>query len=111
LYKNEHPELAESLNNIGVTYGNLNDNEKSLEYHLKAYEMRARLQKSEQLDLAQSLYNIGFTHKNMNQHQKALEYLLKAYDMQNKIYSEDNPLLLLTASNIINCYFNLEKPN
>ena len=47
----------------------------------------------------------------MDQYQKALEYLLKAYDMQNKIYSEDNPLLLLTASNIINCYFNLEKPN
>ena len=37
LYQGDHPDLAQSLNNLGVSYERLGENKEALEYKLKAF--------------------------------------------------------------------------
>jgi len=55
LYDSDHPDLAQSLNNLAVSYTRLGDYNKALEYELKTYEMRKKLYDIDHPDLAQSL--------------------------------------------------------
>ena len=43
LYSGNHPDIAQSLNDLAVTYSKLGDNKKALEYTTKALQMRQEL--------------------------------------------------------------------
>ena len=43
LYSGDHPDFAQSLNNMAVSYERLGDDHKAAEFYLKALEMRQRL--------------------------------------------------------------------
>ena len=62
LYDSDHPDLAQSLYGLAISYGRLGDYNKSLEYKLKAYEMRKKLYDSDHPDLAQSLYGLSASY-------------------------------------------------
>ena len=40
LHDSDHPDLAQSLNNLAVSFTRLGDYNKALKYELKVYEMR-----------------------------------------------------------------------
>lgn len=101
----DHPYLATCLNNIGVSYSNLNENEKSLEYHTKAYEMRLRLyQTLDHPDLALSLFNIAVCYTNLNDFEKSLDHHMQAYEIRKKLYADDHPDLVASLLNIKSNY-------
>ncbi len=53
------------------------DFNKSLEYKLKAYEMRKKLYDSDHPELAQSLHGLSVSYGRLGDENKALEYRLK----------------------------------
>ena len=67
----EQMKFDTSYNNIGLIYQELDLNQKALEYHLKAYEIRkVKGMKKEQ---AISLNNIGICYNSMDQTAKAID--------------------------------------
>ncbi len=55
-----HPDIASSLDNLGVSYSDLGDYQKSLEYYQKALELRQKVLPEDHPDIAKSLNNLGF---------------------------------------------------
>jgi tetratricopeptide (TPR) repeat protein len=89
--KGEHPYIANSLNNIGYTYGELGNHNKALEYKTKALEIRQKSLGDDHPDVANSLNNIGYTYGELGNHNKALEYQTKALDIRQKSLGDDHP--------------------
>ena len=62
LYDTDHPDLAQSLNNLEDRYTRLGDYNKALEYELKAYEIRKKLYDSGHPDLDQLLNGFAISY-------------------------------------------------
>ncbi len=73
LYDSDHPDLAESPYGLGVSYSRLGDENKSLEYALKAYEMRKKLYDSDHPDLAESPNGFTDSYSRLGDGNEALE--------------------------------------
>src|SRR5205085_2500823 len=81
-----HPDLATSLNNLGVVLDSLGQAERALPHYQKALDMRQRLYPPDKLpqghpDLAHSLNNLGFVLEKLGQAERALTNSQKALDM------------------------------
>jgi len=77
LFLNDKMAKADAYNHLGSIYLALNQEEKSLEYHRKAIELRSELKNSE--GLAKSFNNIGETFFYMNNIDSALYYFQNSY--------------------------------
>ena len=99
-YKSDHPDLAHSLNNLGLSYDKLDENTKSLEYFSRALEMRQRLYDYDNADLAQSLNNVGASYSKMSEKEKALEYFNKALEMRQRLHDHDHPDIAQSLNNV-----------
>ena len=80
----DHPHLALSYSNVGVSYGNLGQYEEALEHHLIALEMRKEILPSDHPDIADSYYNVKSAYKklietytNQGRHEEAEELAQK----------------------------------
>ncbi|MBQ7099969.1 MAG: tetratricopeptide repeat protein, partial [Oscillospiraceae bacterium] len=92
--------LATAYNNVGMTYGDLGDQQKALEYKLKALAIWERVLPEDHPDLAQSYNNVGTTYGDLGEHQKALEYNLKALAIRERVLPEDHPDLATSCNNV-----------
>ena len=81
----QHPSTATSYNNIGLSYGNLGDYPKALEYHFKALAIREKVLGKEHPDTAMSYNNIAGVYDSQGDYPKALEYHFKALDIKEKV--------------------------
>ena len=96
--------LATVYNNLGSIYGNLDDHSTSLEFQLKALEIREKVLPPDHPHLAISYGNVGTTYVNLGNHQKALEYMLKALEIQEKVLPQDHPDLATSYGNVGTTY-------
>ena len=69
----DHPDIATSLNNIGLTLDNLGRHEEALEKKKAALEIWQRVLPEDHPDIATSLNNIGYTLDSLGQYEEALE--------------------------------------
>ncbi|CAF2149965.1 unnamed protein product [Rotaria magnacalcarata] len=83
-----HPYLAVSYNNLGLTYWDkgeylkaLSLHEKSLSFHENALKIRQYVLPERHPDLAQSYYNIGLVYKEPGNTVEALSYFARAVDI------------------------------
>jgi hypothetical protein len=111
LYKGDHPDLAQSLNNLGVSYTSLGDDNKALEFYSKCFEMRSNLYKGDHPDLAQSLNNLGVSYTRLGDDNKALEFYLKCFEMRSNLYKGDHPDLAQSLNNLGVSYTRLGDDN
>lgn len=81
--------LAEILNSVGMTYGNLGDHPTALAYKLEALDIRIKVLEENHPDLARSYHNVGYTYGYMGDHSRALEYKLKSLHIREKILFEE----------------------
>ncbi|RNA12680.1 tetratricopeptide repeat [Brachionus plicatilis] len=109
LLPENHPDIADSLNNIGVSYYNLGKHQESLEYDIKALEMRQKLLPENHPEIARSLNNIGISYDNLGKYQESLEYYKKALEMRQKLLPENHPDIARSLNNIGVSYDNLGK--
>ena len=96
-------DLAQSYNNLGVIYTDLNDLNKALEYHLKALDLREK--HLDEADVAFSCSNISLVYRDMGDYDKALEYNQRALEIYNRVLGPAHPLTITLFSGNANIYY------
>ena len=102
-----HHTLATAYNNVGMTYGDLGEHSKALEYKLKDLAICEKVLPPEHPHLAISYGNVGTTYGDLGDHNKALEYKLKALAIREKILPPEHPDLATSYNNVGVTYSNL----
>lgn len=108
IYPNQdHPDAANSLNNLGVIWKIKKDFSKALNFYNQSFEIRKKLYPNQDHpDIADSLNNLGvlWSEKDFN---KALNFRTKSFKMRKKLYlNQDHPDI---AQSLNNLGFILEK--
>ena len=97
----DHPDTANSYNNIAVVYVSQGDYSKALEWNFKALAIRENILGVEHPDTELSYYNIANTYYSQGDYSKALEWFLKSYKILLLKLGEAHP-------NTITCRDNME---
>jgi tetratricopeptide (TPR) repeat protein len=95
-----HPDVANSFNNIGIVYEKKGDLENALVQHQKALEIRTRVFGSDHLDVAKSYNNIGNVYNRQGKYEEALEYYQKSSDIKIRVFGSDHPDVASSYLNI-----------
>ncbi|MEM7382802.1 MAG: tetratricopeptide repeat protein [Bacteroidota bacterium] len=92
-YKEDHPDVARALSEIGTTLSQLGKRPEALEYKQQALAMRQRLlQGKEDPDLAHSLNSVGELLSHLGKHPEALKYKQKGLAMRQRLFKDaDHP--------------------
>ena len=97
------------LNDIGVSYNDLGNYKKSLDFHLKSLKEREKKENTDIVDLAIIYNNISNCYSSLNKKQKALLFLKKGIEIieiKNKNY---NQILNTLYGNLGLIYLDLKK--
>lgn len=96
-----HPLTANMYNNIGLLQSKLGRNKSALNYHLKALEVREKInENNKNIHVAETYLNLGTVYGNLNDYNKAFDYSYKALDIYIEAFERNH----ITVSN---CYNNL----
>lgn len=96
----DHPDLAQSYNNVGNTYSNIGDYQKALECQQKALEICEKALPADHPRPASSLNNLGSTYGELGDYQKALAYQQRALRIREKVLPEGHPDLARSYNNV-----------
>jgi tetratricopeptide (TPR) repeat protein len=91
IHKGDHPNVANTLNNIGVTLHSLGRYEEALQYDKESLEMRRKIHKGDHPDVANTLNGIGVTLHSLGRYEEALQYDKESLEMRRKIHKGDHP--------------------
>ncbi|KAI8480032.1 hypothetical protein Bbelb_422400 [Branchiostoma belcheri] len=86
-----HPDIANSLNNLGATWSNLGDHRMAVSYFEQALQMRRSIhgEGTVHRDIAKSLLNLGFVWNNLGDHRMAVIYYEQGLQMWRRIHGEN----------------------
>ncbi|MCG8340957.1 MAG: tetratricopeptide repeat protein, partial [Cytophagales bacterium] len=98
----DHPDIAESLNNVGLSLSALGEEKEALEYQKQALAMQERLYPAQDHpNIASSLNNVGLSLYALGQAKEALEYKKQALEMQERLYpAQDHPDIATSLNNV-----------
>ena len=85
IFKDDHPDTAASMNNIGTLYQSMGDHKKALEYYFDSLEMRKRIFKGDHPYIVTSMSNIGNLYKLLGKRDLAEQFLLDAQKMRKRL--------------------------
>src|SRR5204862_202634 len=93
-YKDGHPNLAASLNNVGLVLQALGEPARALPYHERALAMQEKFYPADRFpdghpELALNLNNLGLVLRAMGQPAPALPYCRKALAMTRKLVDRE----------------------
>lgn len=91
LFGKKHPRVAHALNNLGVSYRNLEEHDKELELAQQSLEMRRDLFGEKHPKVALSLYNVGVAYGYLGNYEKDLELAQQSLEMRRELFSEKHP--------------------
>lgn len=77
----QHPGIANVYSNIGISFQNLFDFKKSIEFYLKAIDLLCKEATPNYPGIAVILNNIGHNYKDLNEPVKSIEYYRRALDI------------------------------
>ncbi|MDN5102359.1 SIR2 family protein [Aliarcobacter butzleri] len=91
--KQDHPDIAISLNNLGTAWNHKHDFDKALDFYSQSFEMWERLYPNQNNPhIANSLHNLGTVWNDMNDFDKALEFHNLSFEMRKRLYpNQDHP--------------------
>jgi tetratricopeptide (TPR) repeat protein len=95
-----HPDLAQSYNNIGLVNANMGEYSKALSWYEKGLKIQQKTLRSNHPDLAQSFSHIGLVYANMGEYSKALSSHEKALEIRQNILPSNHPDLAHSFSKI-----------
>lgn len=103
-----HPNHAESLSNLGNTYADMGDFERSAEYLLRAVEVGRRLPGDEgALDLARFLNNLGTVYFDLADFGAATGVFEESLEIRGRLLGEERDVYATTLVNLGNAQLNL----
>ena len=109
IYSGIHPEIANLLNELALTYQGLGQIPEALEYYQQALVMRKNLYSGNHPDIAASLNNIGLIYQTLRKYQQALKCYDEAFKMMKTLYNGNHPHIATIMNNIGLVYRALEK--
>lgn len=77
----QHPGIANVYSNIGISFQNLFEYKKSIDFYLKAIDLLCKEVKPNYPNIAVILNNVGHNFKDLNEIPKSIEYYRKALDI------------------------------
>ncbi|XWN34663.1 MAG: tetratricopeptide repeat protein [Roseivirga sp.] len=97
-----HPDIAMSLNNVGIAYEALGQGQEGLKYQKQALEMyRALFEGQNHPDIAMSLNNVGNAYQALGQGQEGLKYQKQALEMRRALFEGQNhPDIAMSLNNV-----------
>ncbi|MCL1808214.1 MAG: toll/interleukin-1 receptor domain-containing protein [Clostridiales bacterium] len=101
----EHPDTAESYNNIACVYDSQSDYGTALEWHRKALAIREKVLGKEHPDTAASYNNIALVYYRQGDYGTALEWHHKALAISEKVLGEEHPSTAESYNNIASVYY------
>lgn len=87
----EHPDLAQSYNDLAEIYLALGEYPKSLEYHQKALTIRENVLPREHPDFAQSYNNVAWTYDALGYPEQAVAFMRRAVVVLEKSLPTEHP--------------------
>ncbi|KAI8491519.1 hypothetical protein Bbelb_307190 [Branchiostoma belcheri] len=107
----EHPDIAMSLNNLGVAWSHLGDHRKAISYHDQSLRMSRSIhgEDTEHPGIAMSLHNLGNAWGDLGDHRKAVSYYVQTLQMWRSLYGEntEHPDIAASLNNLGNTWKNL----
>ena len=93
VYGKEHPDTAESYNNIGSVYNSKGEYDKALEYYQKSLKICEKVYGKEHPSTATSYNNISILFYKMQKYQDSYDYMQKAINILEKVLPSNHPNL------------------
>ncbi|XP_066265083.1 uncharacterized protein [Branchiostoma lanceolatum] len=99
-----HPDIATSLDRLGVAWSRLGDDRKAITYFDQSLQMRLPIygEKTAHPDIAELFNHLGTSWINLGDYSKAISYYEQSLQMFRSIYGEDteHPLIATTLHNL-----------
>ena len=99
--------VFKDLSNVALCYSDagafcymLKDYQKSLEYSLKALEIRQKVLPKEHAETAMSLSNVAAAYSTLHDYDKAIDYCRKALEIKEKVLGKDDPETKMTEEDL-----------
>ncbi len=108
LLGNQHPDLAQTLNNMGGVYIAQGRMDKALGVYDHALQMQTATLGPDALPLATTCTNLGVLHDQEMAYEEAELQLKRAYAIRQKKLQLNDPLLLLSLDNLVSFYLKRE---
>ena len=99
-YGENHPDIATSLNNIGMVYAKQSDYGRAQCYYNKALKIQTELLGESHPDVAASLNNIGIIYTKRGDYDRAHGYYIRALKIQTELLGERHPDVATSLNNI-----------
>ncbi|XP_019614021.1 PREDICTED: uncharacterized protein LOC109461984 [Branchiostoma belcheri] len=95
-----HPDIAASLDNLGLAWSHLGDHRKAISYHEQALQMMRSIhgEDTEHPDIADSLSKLGTASLYLGDYRKAVSYHEQSLQIKRKIHGEDTEHSDITTS-------------
>jgi len=103
----EHPDTAQSYNNLAELYRNMGKYQKAEPLYLKALKIREKVLGEEHPDTASSYNNLAGLYKSIGDYQKAEPLYLKALEIREKVLGEEHPDTASSYNNLALLYDNM----
>jgi len=100
LFKSDHPDLANSLNNLGFFYNYIADYKHAETLYKEALEMYRRIYKGDHPTLAASINNMAYFYSSRGDFKLAEPLFKEALKMNRNIYKGDHPSIAGCLNNM-----------
>ena len=100
----ENESIANFLTHISKIYHDMGKIEKSLDYGLKALNIKENILEKKDPSIGQSYNNISGIYQDMGELEKALEFQEKSLKIKKEVFEEKNPSLATSYNNISTIY-------
>jgi tetratricopeptide (TPR) repeat protein len=109
LFTGDHPDVANSLNNLANLYHNQGKYSEAEPLYLEALEMRKRLFTGDHPDVATSLNNLAVFYDDQGEYSEAEPLYLDALEMRKQLFTSDHPDVATSLNNLAHFYDNQGK--
>ncbi|MFZ1516100.1 MAG: tetratricopeptide repeat protein [Saprospiraceae bacterium] len=103
----EHPDYANTLNNLAIIYKDMGNYEQAETYYLQSKEIREKTLGREHPDYASSLYNLANLYLDLGNYEKAEAYYLESKEIREKILGREHLGYAQSLNNLASLYKNL----
>ncbi len=104
VYPKDHPELANTVNNVSMFYDAIGDYTAAEPLHIEALAIYRRLHKEDHPDLASCINNLAAFYYITGDYVKTEPLYLEALAMYRRLYKTDNTDLAMSINNIAGFY-------
>jgi len=98
IYGPQHPEVADSLNNIALLLKNEGKYEEAMSLYQESLQIYKKMYGSEHPYYALSLYNIGGLVYEQGKYEESLKYFQDCYDIRCRISGANHPDTISTKA-------------